>query len=69
VTNEALDSLFALAMRKGATAGKACGAGGGGAVVFYASSDADGVALRQKLRGEGLTVINANFSFQGLEDL
>jgi D-glycero-alpha-D-manno-heptose-7-phosphate kinase len=69
VTNEALDSLFALAMRKGATAGKACGAGGGGAVVFYASSDADGVALRHKLRGEGLTVINANFSFQGLEDL
>jgi D-glycero-alpha-D-manno-heptose-7-phosphate kinase len=69
VTNSDLDVLFDLAMRKGASAGKACGAGGGGAVVFYASSDADGVALRQKLRGEGVTVINANFTFQGLEDL
>lgn len=69
VTNDALESLFELAMRKGATAGKACGAGGGGAVVFYASSEADGVALRQKLRGEGVTVINTNFTMQGVEDL
>jgi D-glycero-alpha-D-manno-heptose-7-phosphate kinase len=69
VRNDALDSLFELAMRKGASAGKACGAGGGGAVVFYASSDADGVALRQTLRGEGLPVIDFSFVFEGLEDL
>jgi D-glycero-alpha-D-manno-heptose-7-phosphate kinase len=69
VTNDEVDAIFALAMRKGASAGKACGAGGGGALVFYASSDADGVALRQHLRGEGLAVINFGFTSDGLEDL
>jgi D-glycero-alpha-D-manno-heptose-7-phosphate kinase len=69
VTNPDLEALFELAMRKGASAGKACGAGGGGAVVFYASSDADGVALRRSLRGEGVTVIDCRFVFEGLEDL
>jgi D-glycero-alpha-D-manno-heptose-7-phosphate kinase len=69
VTNTDLDALFDLAMRKGASAGKACGAGGGGAVVFYASSDADGVALRRTLRGEGVNVIDCRFAFEGLEDL
>jgi D-glycero-alpha-D-manno-heptose-7-phosphate kinase len=69
VTNEAIDAIFELAMRKGASAGKACGAGGGGALVFYASSDADAVALRQHLRAEGLTVIQFGFVAEGLEDL
>jgi D-glycero-alpha-D-manno-heptose-7-phosphate kinase len=69
VTNEALDALFDLAMRKGATAGKACGAGGGGALVFYASSEADAIALRRNLRAEGVTVIDVAFTFEGLEDL
>ena len=69
VTNQDVEALFEVAMRKGASAGKACGAGGGGALVFYASSDADGVALRQHLRGEGLAVINFGFVTEGLEDL
>ena len=69
VTNDALDSLFELAMRKGASAGKACGAGGGGAVVFYSSSDADAVGLRRALRAEGVQVIGFAFVFEGLEDL
>ncbi len=69
VTNADVEALFDVAMRKGASAGKACGAGGGGALVFYASSDADGVALRQHLRGEGLAVVNFGFVTEGLEDL
>jgi D-glycero-alpha-D-manno-heptose-7-phosphate kinase len=69
ITNPDLEALFELAMRKGATAGKACGAGGGGAVIFYASSDADGVALRHNLRAEGVSVINYGFTQDGLEDL
>lgn len=69
VTNPDVEALFEMALRKGASAGKACGAGGGGAIVFYASSDADGVALRQHMRGEGLAVINFGFVAEGLEDL
>jgi len=69
VTNETVEALFDLAMRKGASAGKACGAGGGGAVVFYASSDADAVNLGHHLRAEGVTVIDFTFTTEGLEDL
>lgn len=69
ITNPEIEAIIELATRKGATAGKACGAGGGGALLFYASSDADGVALRQHLRGEGLTIINFGFTAEGLEDL
>jgi D-glycero-alpha-D-manno-heptose-7-phosphate kinase len=69
VTNDAVDALFELALRKGATAGKACGAGGGGALVFYCSSEAGAVALRQHLRAEGVAVIHFAFTAEGLEDL
>ena len=68
VTNEAIESIFALAMKNGATAGKACGAGGGGALVFYASSDGDAIALRRALSAAGLTVIPFAFDFEGLVD-
>lgn len=69
VTNETVDAIFELGMRKGASAGKACGAGGGGALVFYASSEADAVALRQHFRAENITVIQFGFVSEGLEDL
>lgn len=68
VTNEAVESIFALAMKSGASAGKACGAGGGGALVFYASSDGDAVSLRRALMASGIKVIEFAFDFQGLED-
>ncbi len=68
VTNDAVDSIFALAMRSGASAGKACGAGGGGALVFYASSDGDAIALRRALAAAGITVIDFAFDFEGLVD-
>jgi D-glycero-alpha-D-manno-heptose-7-phosphate kinase len=66
VTNETVDAIFDLAMRSGASAGKACGAGGGGALVFYASSDGDAARLRQALRAEGLAVIDYAFTAEGL---
>jgi D-glycero-alpha-D-manno-heptose-7-phosphate kinase len=68
VTNETVESIFALAMKNGATAGKACGAGGGGALVFYASSEADAIGLRRALRAEGIAVIDFAFTSEGLED-
>jgi D-glycero-alpha-D-manno-heptose-7-phosphate kinase len=68
VTNPEVDQVFDLAMRSGASAGKACGAGGGGAVVFYASSEADAVRLRSTLREYGIAVIEFAFDFAGLVD-
>jgi D-glycero-alpha-D-manno-heptose-7-phosphate kinase len=68
VTNEAVESLFELAMRSGASAGKACGAGGGGALVFYASSDGDAIALRRAMRAAGVTVIDFGFDFEGFAE-
>ena len=46
VTNDAVDAIFALALANGAASGKAGRAGGGGALVFYASSDGDAMRLR-----------------------
>ena len=69
VTNETVEGIFELALKNGASAGKACGAGGGGALVFYASSEGDAVGLRRALTASGLTVIPFAFTFEGLEDL
>jgi D-glycero-alpha-D-manno-heptose-7-phosphate kinase len=66
ITNETIESIFELAMRSGASAGKACGAGGGGALVFYASSDGDAISLRRALAFAELTVINVAFTAEGL---
>lgn len=68
VTNDAVESIFALALKNGASAGKACGAGGGGALVFYASSDGDAIALRRVFTAAGVAVIDVAFDFEGLVD-
>jgi D-glycero-alpha-D-manno-heptose-7-phosphate kinase len=68
VSNETVDSIFALAMKSGASAGKACGAGGGGALLFYASSEGDAISLRRALKAEGIAVIEFIFDFEGLVD-
>ena len=68
VTNDAIDQLFDLAMSRGASAGKACGAGGGGALVFYASSESDAVSLRRAMRDAGIDVIDCAFVMEGLID-
>jgi len=68
MTNATVDAIFALAMKNGASAGKACGAGGGGALVFYASSDGDARSLRGALAAAGIAVIDFAFDFEGLVD-
>lgn len=68
ITNDVVEGIFELAMASGASAGKACGAGGGGALVFYASSDADAAGLRRALRERGIAVIDFAFTSEGLVD-
>jgi len=68
VTNERVEEIFDVALRNGAAAGKACGAGGGGALIFYASSDADATRLRRALTAAGVTIIDFAFTSEGLED-
>jgi D-glycero-alpha-D-manno-heptose-7-phosphate kinase len=68
VTNADVDAIFELAMKHGASAGKACGAGGGGALVFYASSDGDAISLRRAMAAAGAAVIDFAFDVEGLVD-
>jgi D-glycero-alpha-D-manno-heptose-7-phosphate kinase len=68
VTNAGVDAIFELAMSNGATAGKACGAGGGGALVFYASSEGNAVLLRRALEAANVSVIDFAFTMEGLVD-
>jgi D-glycero-alpha-D-manno-heptose-7-phosphate kinase len=68
VTNPDVDAIFDLALASGAAAGKACGAGGGGALVFYASSEGDAARLRRSLEDARVAVIPIAFVFEGLDD-
>jgi D-glycero-alpha-D-manno-heptose-7-phosphate kinase len=68
VTNADVEAIFDLAMRSGASAGKACGAGGGGALVFYASSEGDAARLRRALADAGVALIDFSFTMEGLVD-
>ena len=68
VTNETIDAIFELATANGATAGKACGAGGGGALLFYASSAEGAAGLRRALVAAGITVVAFGFDMDGLVD-
>ena len=49
VTNPGLDALLAAGARAGAMAGKACGAGGGGSVIFWARPDRSAAVARAAL--------------------
>ena len=66
VTNERIEELFAVAAEAGAAGGKACGAGGGGCLVFLAEPDREHV-LRQALQDAGTRVLDFVFDFQGLQ--
>ena len=66
VTNEHIDSLFKTALRHGAIGGKACGAGGGGCLVFYCEPDQEH-RVRQNLEASGAKIIDFNFDFGGLQ--
>ena len=66
VTNERIEELFAIAAESGAAGGKACGAGGGGCLVFIAQPDREHI-LREALRNAGARIIDFVFDHQGLQ--
>lgn len=65
VTNEQIEELFRLAFENGAAGGKACGAGGGGCLLFMAKPDREH-KLRQSLQNAGVRVLDFVFDFSGL---
>lgn len=66
ITNSQIDSLFDLALGNGAVGGKACGAGGGGCLVFFCYPDKEHL-VRKKLADAGVTMIDFNLDFEGLQ--
>jgi len=65
ITNEQIEELFEEAFKEGAIGGKACGAGGGGCVLFFAEKGrrAHVESVVEKL---GSRIIPFRFEFEGL---
>lgn len=66
ITNPQIESLFEFALGHGAVAGKACGAGGGGCLLFLAQPGRK-PDLETGLRDQGVRVIPFRFDFTGLQ--
>jgi D-glycero-alpha-D-manno-heptose-7-phosphate kinase len=67
VSNEQIESLFAVAQRNGSLGGKACGAGGGGCVLFCAAEGRQEEVSRALKEEAGAQVIPFRFDRQGLQ--
>lgn len=65
VSNAQIDALFATAAHAGAARGKACGAGGGGCLLFCADAGKK-EAVSAALADAGVRVISFQFDFTGL---
>jgi D-glycero-alpha-D-manno-heptose-7-phosphate kinase len=65
VTTPAIDDLIARARGVGATAGKVCGAGGGGCLISYGPPDRH-TAIRDALTAGGARVLAFQFERHGL---
>ena len=65
VTTPAIDRLLAAANAAGATAGKVCGAGGGGCVFFLVDPDRRD-AVRDALTGAGARLLDSPIDLDGL---
>jgi len=65
ITNARVDTLFDVARAAGALAGKACGAGGGGCLVFLAEP-ARVPTLRAALRAAEARLIDARIDWDGV---
>jgi D-glycero-alpha-D-manno-heptose-7-phosphate kinase len=65
ITNPDVERLFAAALDAGVAAGKACGAGGGGCLVFLAEPPRV-QAVRAALRNAGAHVIDARIDWEGV---
>lgn len=59
-SNDYLDEMYAFAKKQGAIGGKICGAGGGGAFVFYCN---DTEKLKQKLKSRFTDCFEIDFDF------
>lgn len=66
ITNDQIEELFDGAFKNGASGGKACGAGGGGCVLFFAEPGRRG-EVEQVVERLGSRVIPFKFEFEGLQ--
>ena len=66
VSNADIDRLFSVAERHGSIGGKACGAGGGGCIVFLAAPESDR-SLRVALAEAGARLIDYSLDRSGLQ--
>jgi D-glycero-alpha-D-manno-heptose-7-phosphate kinase len=66
ITNAQIENLFEEATAAGAIGGKACGAGGGGCLLFFAEASRQS-ALSDALSTAGARVIPFTFDFDGLQ--
>lgn len=62
MTNQAIDDLYCLARRSGASGGKLIGAGGGGFLLLYTE---DKTRLRRVMTETGLREVRIRFDFDG----
>jgi D-glycero-alpha-D-manno-heptose-7-phosphate kinase len=65
VVTSRLDELRTAALQGGALAGKVCGAGGGGCMIFLSQPDREG-SVRKALEQSGGQIIDFSFDFRGL---
>ena len=65
VTSKRVKHLFEIAERNGSIGGKACGAGGGGCLVFYCPQDGRH-SVAEALMAVGAPAIRFSFDFKGL---
>lgn len=66
VTNPDIDRYFDIAYANGAIGGKACGAGGGGCLLFFAKRG-QGHTLRKALKDAGLEILRFQIDTHGLD--
>lgn len=60
-SNEVLDKMYNFAKKNGAIGGKICGAGGGGAFIFYSD---DPELLKQKMKSRFVDCFEIDFEFE-----
>ena len=66
ITNDQIESLFQIALANGAIGGKACGAGGGGCLLFYCQPGQEH-QVRKSLLEAGTQILDFTFDFSGLQ--
>jgi D-glycero-alpha-D-manno-heptose-7-phosphate kinase len=65
ITNEYIEDLFLIAKKNGMITGKACGAGGGGCLLFLANKDKEQL-LKKVLKDVGSYIIDFKFDTDGI---